>query len=183
MQSGRIFTQTDRHVASLRQRRFGLAGVLPVLLLTAVLTWFGAVGSTRTGIPFRQVMFIVPGVLALQLIALAWAYRQPERLLLRLTPDWLELGDGHAAGERFPLERLERIRVVRRGNAVHRIILHFPGRTLRLGDFLGMDTLRDLLVLYAGTPNRSRVRVLDPEHRVERNADHRHRGGGADGHG
>ena len=169
MESGRLFTQSDRHVASRRRRQFGLAGALPILLLTAVLTWFGAVGSMRTGIAFRQVMFGVPGVLAIQLLVTAFAFRRPERLVLRLSPESLELGGGHAPVRRYGLAQLEQVRVVRRGNQVLRLVLRFTGSTLRLEGFYGMDTLRDLLVLYAGTPKGSKVRVLDPQHRVERN--------------
>lgn len=167
MEGERLFTQSDRHVALGRRRLFGFAGALPVLLLTALLTWFGAIGSAWTGIGFRQVAFAVPGVLAIQLVLLTLRLRQPERLYLRLSSDCLEM-TGNPDPLRFPLDSLEWMRVVRRNGEVRRLVLRFPGRTLRLVGFLGMDTLRDLLVRYAGTQKDSRVRIVDPGHRAER---------------
>ena len=84
------------------------------------------------------------------------------RTILRLTPETLTIESGHVS-RRFQLETLREIKVARDPDKkVHRLSLQFAKERVRLEGFLGMNTLRDLLVLYAGAVPDSTVQVRDP---------------------
>ena len=159
-----LFTQDEKYLAARNKRLFLAVGLLPLLFASVLITWSGGSAGKVLGIGPSQMMLLLPVVVAFQFLVLAIRRRVQIRTILRLTPEAISIETGHES-RRFQLDTLREIKVVRdQDKKVHRLSLQFAKERVRLEGFLGMNTLRDLLVLYAGAVPDSTVQVRDPMH-------------------
>lgn len=164
-----MFTQSDKILANRRKNLFVLAGMLPVFLAAISMIWLGSVGRQVFGIRPEDVAFILPLVLAVQLILLATRMPSLFKKDLKLTYEAIEIT---SSGEKkqIPLRDLRKIRVRRDTEGVVTCLnLHFSGKSRRLTDrfvrlsgFLEMNVLRDTLIRYAQAIGPAQLRVMDP---------------------
>jgi hypothetical protein len=156
-----LFTQDEKYL-SFRNRRFFLAaGLLPVLSVSLAMTWLSGPAGVVLGVSPGHVVMAIPLLLAAQFLVIAAKWRQRGRTILRLTAEQLILVAG-TVEQVFDLSKLNRVTVRRDGERqVLRLVLWFGRERLRLEGFLGMDTLRDLLVRHAGADRKDALQVRD----------------------
>jgi len=164
-----MFTQSDRILSNRRKNLFVLAGMLPVFLVTVTLIWTATVGRLFFGLQSGDTAFVVPGMMAVQLVLLFTGMQRIRKRSLRLTCEIIEVS-GLGVNRRLALQNLRKVRV-RRGTdgAVTGLSLRFAGqflswhdRFLHLSGFHEMDVLRDMLIRYAGTGHSGNLKVRDP---------------------
>jgi hypothetical protein len=159
-----LFTQDEKYLERKRKRLFLAIGLLPLLFVSVLMTWSGGRSGRHLGIGPAQVMLLIPVVLAFQFLVVSIQGRLAHRTVLRLSPEALVMETGDIR-RRYLLEMLKELVVTRNAEkSVVCLSLRFAGERIRLEGYLGMDTLRDLLVRYAGTVPQSLLRVRDPQH-------------------
>ncbi len=163
-----MFTQSEKILANRRKNLFVLAGMLPLFLAAVSLIWLGSVGRQVFGIRPEDVAFILPLVLAVQLILLATRMPSLFKKDLKLSYEAIEIT---SSGEKkqIPLRDLRKIRVRRdTEGVVTNLSLHFSGknrrlteRFIRLSGYFEMNVLRDMLIRYAQAIGPAQLRVID----------------------
>lgn len=156
-----LFTQDEKYL-SFRNRRFFLAaGLLPVLSVSLAMTWLSGPAGAVLGVNPGHVVMVIPLLLTAQFLVIAAKWRQRGRAILRLTAEQLVLVAG-TVEKVFDLSKLNRVTVRRDGERqVLRLVLWFGRERLRLEGFLGMETLRDLLVRQANADRKNALQVRD----------------------
>ena len=156
-----LFTQAEKYVEYRRRHLFLTVGLLPLITVSFLMTWLTGRAGSYLGIGPTQVVLAIPLVLAGQFLLLATTVKRCVRAILRLTPEQLVIESGTAA-RRFRLDSLRQLTIhCDSGNAVVRVVLKFEKARVSLEGYLGMDTLRDMLVRYAGTDPKGVVRMRD----------------------
>ncbi len=157
-----FFTQCKKTMYNRRKQVFLLVGMMPLLLFFAFWTWIGSMGRIRYGFGPENIVFVMPAVLAVQMVLLAVRLHGLRLMHLKLSTDAIEL---HGTDEvrRFLLRDLRRIRIVRdHEGGVRKIILRFEACSVRISGYLEMGILRDMLIRYASTGLERQPVVTDP---------------------
>lgn len=156
-----LFTQDEKYIEYRRRHLFLTAGLLPLITVSFLMTWLAGRAGSYLGMGPTQVILAIPLVLAGQFLLLATTMKRRVRAILRLTPEQLVIERG-TENRRFRLDLLRQLTVHRdNGNTVVRLVLKFEKARVSLEGYLGMDTLRDLLVRYAGADPKGVFRVRD----------------------
>lgn len=156
-----LFTQDGNYLEARRRQLFLLIGLIPVLSFSVFMTWSGGRSAQWLGITPSDVVLVIPGVLGFQLLVLVANRNLRYQATLRLSPETLSLAVGGSIS-RLALSGLQHMKVSRgTDREVQRLRLRFAGRTLRLEGFLEMDTLRGLIIQYAGTSREHPLLVKD----------------------
>lgn len=156
-----FFTQCKKTILIRRKQLFLLVGMLPILLFFVFWTWISSVGHIRFGFGPEKIVFLMPAVMAFQMILLAIKLHGLRLIDLKLSTDAIEL---HAMDEvrRHLLHDLRKIRVGRDPDGtVNRIILRFGVHSVRLSGYLEMGILHEMLIRYANAGTEGQLRIID----------------------